>query len=187
MPPTMVTMALAITSSSLSRSPSISTAASALISPSEGSRRTASRKYAVIASRLRRILAARPGLCWKLPSISANSSDQPLSMRWSEAGRPNISAVTIAGSGLARSAMTSISPVSPTASSRSAVILSIRPTRRSTLRGVNAAAARRRTRVCSGGSRNSICLTITLAIGARRSIPRVASFSGGGVRRAEKR
>ncbi len=106
-------MVLAITSSSVNRDPSNSAAMSASISPGPlpSRPRIAERKYAVISCTLWSTRAARSGLCWKLPSISAKSADQALSCWWSAIGTPSISAVTIAGIGLARSAMTSIPPL----------------------------------------------------------------------------
>ncbi len=142
-----------------------------------------------ISSTLRSTCAARPGLCWKLPSISAKSCDQALSSSWSAVGTPSISAVTIAGSGLASSAMTSKLAARRRASSTSVSVISRMCSRsRATRRGVKAAAASRRTRPCSGGSRNSICRTMTAAIGAELAHARApSSRSGVGVRAARKR
>ena len=54
-----------------------------------------------------------------------------------------------------------------------------------TCAGLNAAPASSRSRVCAGASRKSICLTMTLAIGATSGAPRASKYSGVGVRSAE--
>src|SRR5438309_2047703 len=83
-------------------------------------------------------VGTRSGLCWKFPSISAKSSDQAFSWSRSEDGTPSSSAVTIAGRGYARSAITSMVARDATASSRPSTISAIWSRRSSTRRGVNA-------------------------------------------------
>ena len=106
-PPTIVTMQLATTSSSVSRSPSISAVISAWTGLRAAPVRSArDRVVEVRPSSPRRCCstrATRSGLCWKLPSISAKSADQRLELLVvRRPGRPSISAVTIAGSGSAK-------------------------------------------------------------------------------------
>ena len=50
----------------------------------------------------------------------------------------------------------------------------------------SAAEARLRTRVWAGGSRKSICFTMTAAIGVMEDMPMAVNWSGVGVRSAEK-
>jgi hypothetical protein len=82
--------------------------------------RTSARcRYVVISDAALSTSSMPSGFCWKLPRICANVCDQSLSCSWSCVGRPNISALTIAGSGLAKSLIRSISPCATTRSIRS--------------------------------------------------------------------
>ena len=83
-PPTMVTMQLAITSSSVNRSPSTSASSSAPTQPRRGRvPLLADGRPEVVGHvlALRSTRGTRSGLCWKLPSISAKSADHALSCR----------------------------------------------------------------------------------------------------------
>ena len=87
---------------------------------------------------------------------SAISSDSRFRRASSPRGTPSMSMMTSAGSGPANSAMKSISSRSPIASSSQAVSASTFGRSACIERTLNTFEASRRSRVCSGGSRNTI-------------------------------
>ena len=83
---------------------------------------------------------------------SASSSDHAFIGSRPSGGTPSISAMTITGSGYAKSPITSMVPRSITAASSASTIASIRGRRRSTARDANAVLMNPRSRVWVGGS-----------------------------------
>ena len=186
-PPTTVMMQLAMISSSVSRSPSTSAVMNAWSNPSRGWRRSPRWRPGNSLWTLRwrgALPSSRSGLCWKLPRISANVSDQALSFTWSSLGRPIISVVTIAGSGSAYSESNSILPCSPgndVIQQARGDPLDMIVQRTDSPRAEKQPGKLAEPRV-TGGSMNSICLTITLATGAT-SERRISKNCGDGVPR----
>ena len=100
--------------------------------------------------------------------MRARWSDHTANCARSSGGMPSISAMTITGNGLATASMRSKAAGSSTASR--SVVMSSRMwgSRAATARGVKALLTRARSRVWSGGSRNSMLGSSTLGRLARR-------------------
>ncbi len=177
----MVTMRFATTSSSVRRSPSTSAVMRALTRLA-GSCDCLAHGVAEIVGHLLECCAGPPRLGRDCAGNCRASRRSPptrtSTWRWSSTGRPNISAVTIAGSGLAKSAITSIRRWRRRDRRGRRRSLGCATRGSSTLLGVNAAAAIRRIRPWAGGSRNSICLTMTRAIGTKWSQPERGQLLG---------
>ncbi len=108
--------------------------------------------------------ASSVGLTSYMPQIWA---DHGRSSGRSASGTPSRSLITATDSGSATSATRSPPPASASRSTSRSTFAWTRPRSRSTIRGVNALATSRRSRVWSGGSRSSMPLRIRCQNGAR--------------------
>ena len=91
----------------------------------------------------------------------ANASDQTLVRAKSPAGRPSTSQITRTGSGCASAAIRSNGASAGKPDSRSSVTAPMRSRSASITGGLNAPLTSRRSRVCLGGSLNSIHCSVT--------------------------
>ena len=96
------------------------------------------------------------GAMRELPMNSAMSSDSRFTIASSSRGTPSIAMITSAGSGPAKSAMKSISSRAPMRSSSQATSSSTVGRMACIDCTLNTLLVSRRSRVCSGGSRNTI-------------------------------
>src|ERR1700757_3888022 len=112
--------------------------------------------YTLTSSNARAIAAPSSWLTWPVKMASDHSTTWPRSSR----GTPITDAITREGTSRATSAIQSKLPRCRASSSVSQTISRIQPSKCATTRGPKDFSATRRTRLCSGGSMNRMCLLI---------------------------
>ena len=151
-------MTKAISSSAPSASDSVCAATSALTRSGPG----VLRRFSICAEKYARrsstevVNSGGSGFPGSVLSPETIASDHRLKVAYSSGSTPSISAITITGSGLARSRITSKSRRSLTLSRSMLVSSRMRGSISRIRRGVKSRLTSLRSRVCTGGSENSI-------------------------------